>query len=364
MSRRPRPRGRCAARGRRGARGGRRRGRRVVPGLRRAHGARVRRGGREPHRGGREGRRGARVPRGAHRVRVRLRPERGGPARTRARGGGVRGGDRARRARGDPAQPGRGTRSTGCGAAGLRRLDHGAARRAGAGGGARRARARPARHQRRGHRLLGRRGARRARQLERLLRLLRGDPVLRVRVRLRRRRRRPHDRHGVRASAAAPTSSTPSRSATRPPTARSRCTARASRRAAAVPSCSIRSWRPASPRSSARTLSADAVQRGRSLFAGREGEQIAAPAFRLVDDGLHPEGLATAPFDGEGVAQQTTPLIEDGVLRTYLFDTYTAQQGRARARPATASAAPTARRRRCRPPTCSWRRAMRAPTTC
>ena len=54
------------------------------------------------------------------------------------------------------------------------------------------------------------------------------------------------------------------------------------------------------------TLSADAVQRGRSLFAGREGEQIAAPAFRLVDDGLHPEGLATAPFDGEGVAQQTT----------------------------------------------------------
>ena len=76
-----------------------------------------------------------------------------------------------------------------------------------------------------------------------------------------------------------------------------------------------------------RTLSADAVQRGRSLFAGREGEEIAAPAFRLVDDGLHPEGLATAPFDGEGVAQQVTPLIEDGVLRTYLFDTYTANKG-------------------------------------
>ncbi len=75
-----------------------------------------------------------------------------------------------------------------------------------------------------------------------------------------------------------------------------------------------------------RTLSADAVQRGRSLFADREGDQIASPAFRLVDDGLHPEGLATAPFDGEGVARQTTPLIEDGVLRTYLFDTYTANR--------------------------------------
>lgn len=77
-----------------------------------------------------------------------------------------------------------------------------------------------------------------------------------------------------------------------------------------------------------RTLSADAVQRGRSLFAGREGEQIAAPVFRLTDDGRHPEGLATAPFDGEGVARQTTPLIEDGVLRGYLYDAYTANKAK------------------------------------
>jgi PmbA protein len=76
-----------------------------------------------------------------------------------------------------------------------------------------------------------------------------------------------------------------------------------------------------------RTLSADAVQRGRSLFAGREGERIAADAFRLVDDGMHPDGLATAPFDGEGIPQQTTALIEDGVLRSYLYDTYTANKG-------------------------------------
>jgi PmbA protein len=74
------------------------------------------------------------------------------------------------------------------------------------------------------------------------------------------------------------------------------------------------------------TLSADAVQRGRSLFAGRQGERIADPAFRLTDDGLHPEGLATAPFDGEGIPQQATPLVEDGVLRSFLFDTYTANK--------------------------------------
>jgi PmbA protein len=75
-----------------------------------------------------------------------------------------------------------------------------------------------------------------------------------------------------------------------------------------------------------RTLSADAVQRGRSLFAGKEGEEIADPALRLLDDGLDPEGLATAPFDGEGVPQQRTALIEDGKLRTYLFDSYTARK--------------------------------------
>ena len=57
------------------------------------------------------------------------------------------------------------------------------------------------------------------------------------------------------------------------------------------------------------TLSADAVQRGRSLFAGKEGERIADRRLRLVDDGLVPDGLATAPFDGEGIPQQRTPII-------------------------------------------------------
>jgi PmbA protein len=75
------------------------------------------------------------------------------------------------------------------------------------------------------------------------------------------------------------------------------------------------------------TLSADAVQRGRSLFAGKEGEQIADHRLRLVDDGLAPDGLATAPFDGEGMPQQRTPLIEDGTLRGFLYDTYTGRRG-------------------------------------
>jgi PmbA protein len=73
------------------------------------------------------------------------------------------------------------------------------------------------------------------------------------------------------------------------------------------------------------TLSARAVQRGRSLFAGKEGEEVADPRVRLTDDGLDPGGLATAPFDGEGVPQQQTLLIDGGRLESFLYDGYTAR---------------------------------------
>ena len=73
-------------------------------------------------------------------------------------------------------------------------------------------------------------------------------------------------------------------------------------------------------------LSADAVQRGRSLFAGREGEEIASPRLRLADDGTAPDGLATSPFDGEGSPRRRVGLVEDGRLLTYLFDARTARK--------------------------------------
>ena len=133
-------------------------------------------------------------------------------------------------------------------------------------------------------------GARRARELERVRRVLRADAVLRVRVRLRRGGRGPDDRPRRRRRRAARTTSTRRRSATRRPTARSRCTARASRRAAAARSCSIRTWRRASSSIIGGTLSADAVQRGRSLFAGKEGEQIADPQLRARRRRPRPRG--------------------------------------------------------------------------
>ncbi len=73
-------------------------------------------------------------------------------------------------------------------------------------------------------------------------------------------------------------------------------------------------------------LSARAVQRGRSPLAGRLGEEVASEAFVLHDDGRAPEGSASAPFDAEGVPRRRTALIEDGRLRSYLYDTYTANR--------------------------------------
>jgi PmbA protein len=73
-------------------------------------------------------------------------------------------------------------------------------------------------------------------------------------------------------------------------------------------------------------LGAKAVQRGRSPFAGRLEEEVASEAFALFDDGRDPEGPASAPFDAEGMPRRRTALIEGGRLRSYLFDTYTANR--------------------------------------
>jgi PmbA protein len=72
------------------------------------------------------------------------------------------------------------------------------------------------------------------------------------------------------------------------------------------------------------SLSAEAVQKGRSLFAGKVGQQVASPRMTVVDDGARPGGIASAPFDGEGVPTGKTVLIKDGILQGFLHNTYTA----------------------------------------
>ncbi|SDF10393.1 TldD/PmbA family protein [Sporolituus thermophilus] len=71
-------------------------------------------------------------------------------------------------------------------------------------------------------------------------------------------------------------------------------------------------------------LSADAVQKGRSLFKGKLGQKVASPALSLVDDGRLEGGIASSPVDGEGVPTRRTELLVRGELNSYLYNTYTA----------------------------------------
>jgi PmbA protein len=77
--------------------------------------------------------------------------------------------------------------------------------------------------------------------------------------------------------------------------------------------------------------SGDAIWRSASFLAGRLGELIAAPAVNLIDDNtmLLPSGaggFGSSPFDGEGLPSRRTVVVEAGVLRTYLMNTYSARK--------------------------------------
>jgi PmbA protein len=70
------------------------------------------------------------------------------------------------------------------------------------------------------------------------------------------------------------------------------------------------------------TLSGIAVARGRSLFADRVGELVAADGVTLVDDPLHPDSIGGSPEDGEGLASRRNALIDAGRLQGFVNDTY------------------------------------------
>ncbi|MGB9675744.1 MAG: TldD/PmbA family protein [Candidatus Bathyarchaeales archaeon] len=73
-------------------------------------------------------------------------------------------------------------------------------------------------------------------------------------------------------------------------------------------------------------VKADYVQRDQSALKGKIGETVASEIVTVYDDGLLSGGLRTWEFDGEGVPQQKTPIIEKGVLRSFIYDNYTAKK--------------------------------------
>jgi PmbA protein len=73
-------------------------------------------------------------------------------------------------------------------------------------------------------------------------------------------------------------------------------------------------------------VNGDSVYRGASFLAGKLGEKIAGDNVNVIDDGTMPGGFGTSPFDGEGIPTRRTVVIENGVLKSYLLNTYTAKK--------------------------------------
>lgn len=73
-------------------------------------------------------------------------------------------------------------------------------------------------------------------------------------------------------------------------------------------------------------LSGYALYKGASFLLGRLGERIAAEGVSVIDDGTIVGALGSKPFDGEGVATRRKLVVERGVLRSYLLDTYSGRK--------------------------------------
>lgn len=73
------------------------------------------------------------------------------------------------------------------------------------------------------------------------------------------------------------------------------------------------------------SFSADNVQRGRSKLQGRINEEV-FQGVNIVDDATLEGGLMSERFDDEGAATQRTTLVDRGVLKGFLYDTYTANK--------------------------------------
>jgi PmbA protein len=73
-------------------------------------------------------------------------------------------------------------------------------------------------------------------------------------------------------------------------------------------------------------VNGDAIYRGASFLAGKLGERVAGDNVTVIDDGTLRGGFGTSPFDSEGVPTRRTVVIENGVLKSYLLNTYTAKK--------------------------------------
>jgi len=68
------------------------------------------------------------------------------------------------------------------------------------------------------------------------------------------------------------------------------------------------------------------IWRKSSYLVGREGTRVASDLVTIVDDPLIPRAPGSRPFDGEGLASRRNVVVEAGILKTYLCDSYSARK--------------------------------------
>lgn len=73
-------------------------------------------------------------------------------------------------------------------------------------------------------------------------------------------------------------------------------------------------------------ISGDSVYRGETFLAGKLGQKIAADKLTVIDDATIPKLFGSSPFDDEGVPSRRTTVMENGVLRSWLLNSYTARK--------------------------------------
>lgn len=74
-------------------------------------------------------------------------------------------------------------------------------------------------------------------------------------------------------------------------------------------------------------FNADNVQRGRSTYANEMGNKVVNESLTIYDNGTYEGGLNSSISDGEGTKSQKTTLIQNGVLKNFIYDIYTAKKG-------------------------------------
>ncbi len=73
-------------------------------------------------------------------------------------------------------------------------------------------------------------------------------------------------------------------------------------------------------------LSGGSIYMKRSFLAGKLNEKIANENINIIDDGTIPGAPGTQPFDADGIPARRTSIIENGVLKNYMLDTYSARK--------------------------------------